>query len=91
MPNFSADNYGNVTVKLKKDSTTVNSKKATCIQRATVFVQTLHAFTSAQWSNIVIHSHTYFFKTQIHARSSAMLVENEDEDDPDADFLMALK
>ena len=61
------------------------------IQHATVFVWTLYAFTSAQWSNIVIHSHTYFFKTWIHAMSSAMVVENEDEDDLDANFLMVLK
>ena len=36
MPNFSADNYGDVIVKLKKDSTTVNSKKETCVWHATV-------------------------------------------------------
>ena len=90
MQNFSADNYGDVTVKLKKDGTTTNNKKATRVRRATVFVRTLRAFTDAQWSNIVDCSRTYFFKNRVRATSSATLVDNEEEEDPDADFVMVL-
>ena len=96
MPKFSADNYGDVTVKAKKDGTGANSKKMTRIRRATVFARTLRVLSDAQWNNITIKARTYFFKAskatkpRVRATSAATLVEEEDEDDPDADFVMVL-
>ena len=60
MPKFSADNYGDVNIKVKKDGTGTNSKKMMCIQCATVFAQTLHALSDAQWNNIIINARVLF-------------------------------
>ncbi len=97
MPKFSADNYGDVTVKAKKDGARMNSKKATRIRRATVFARTLRTLSDDQWNNIIISARTYFFRTnkvtkpRVRATSGATLVElEEEEEDPDADFVMVL-
>ena len=96
MPKFSADNYGDVTVKVKKDGTGTNSKQMTRIRRATVFARTLRALSDAQWNDIIINARAYFFKAnkatklRVRATSAATLVEEEEEEDPDADFLMVL-
>jgi hypothetical protein len=96
MPKFSADNYGDVTVKVTKpDGARMNSKKATRIRRATVFARTLRTLSDDQWNNIFISAREYFVKTnkvtkpRVRATSAATLVE-EEEEDPDADFVMVL-
>ncbi len=68
MPKFSADNYGDITVKGKKDGTT-NNKKATRIRRTTVFARTLRTLSDTQWNNMIVTARTYFLKTNKVSKS----------------------
>ena len=73
MPKFSADNYGDITVKGKKDGTT-NNKKATRIRRTTVFARTLRTLSDTQWNNMIVTARTYFLKTNKVSKSRVCAV-----------------
>ncbi|KAK2461359.1 hypothetical protein APHAL10511_006621 [Amanita phalloides] len=87
---FSADNYGDI---IKKND---SSKKALCICHATISIHSLCQLSDAQWATFIDNAHQHLFKprtnkSQLHAISMAStLVEEEEEDDPDAKFNMDL-
>ena len=65
MPKFSADNYGDITVKAKKDGTIMNNKKVMRIRRATIFAHTLRKLSDTQWNNMIVTTCTYSLKTKV--------------------------
>ncbi|KAK2467395.1 hypothetical protein APHAL10511_000630 [Amanita phalloides] len=85
---FSADNYNDIK---KKDD---NSKKTICIHHVTVFVRSLHELSTVHWKMIISSAHEYLLKARMHksrfhATSMASTLV-EEEEDPDADFIMDL-
>ncbi|KAF8326754.1 hypothetical protein F5887DRAFT_1084267 [Amanita rubescens] len=91
-PKFSADNYGDIVTKAKGDP-----KKSTRIRRASVFVRTLREMNDTQWNELMINAHQHLkklnknmIKSRDRATSAATLVEEDDEEDPDGDFVMVL-
>ena len=95
MQNFSADNYGDIIAKAKKDGATSGKKTTTHIWRATIFVQTLKSLSDEQWDELILDARQRFFteknQSRIRSISAATLVEDdEEEEDPDGDFVMIL-
>ncbi|KAM6490252.1 hypothetical protein JOM56_014229 [Amanita muscaria] len=96
-PAFSADNYGDTFIK-KEDSTSKSKLpgKRQRLRRATAFVSTLRNLGEPQWKSIIDTARRHIEKPRPKKSnnrirsSSATAINDEELEDPDADFVMDL-
>ena len=90
---FSADNYGDITK--KKDE---NTKKMIRVRRATVPVRSLRELSDTHWESLITTAREHLLKartsqankaSRFRATSAASTLV-EEEEDPDADFVMVM-